>query len=164
MLPELTRSPRLVSVAFRVAMVIGVILLGIVYVFAWLAPSVGLYHDDGIYLVTAKALAEGQGYRIISLPTVIPQSKYPFLFPLALFLSVPLLVGDLSYMTTTTKAVYAATSIVVALKEVITFRVLIQNLLAMKFGNLIGVLLTTVLFTVYHIGAIRSNRDPPKRC
>ncbi len=46
----------------------------------------GLYHDDGIYLVTAKALAEGKGYRIISLPNEIPQTKYPILFPLALAL------------------------------------------------------------------------------
>lgn len=47
-------------------------------------PSIGLYHDDGLYLVTAKALAEGSGYQIISLPEDIPQTKYPILFPLAL--------------------------------------------------------------------------------
>ncbi len=28
----------------------------------------GVYHDDGIYVSTAKALAEGQGYRLINLP------------------------------------------------------------------------------------------------
>lgn len=76
------------------------------------------------------------------------------LLPLALFLSVPLLVGDLSYMTPTTKVVYAVTSIVVALKEEIAFRAIIQPLLAKKFGNLIAILLTTILFTAYHIGAI----------
>lgn len=48
------------------------------------APAIGLYHDDGIYIVTAKALAEGHGYRIISLPDAIPQSKYPPVFPLML--------------------------------------------------------------------------------
>lgn len=48
------------------------------------ASAVGLYHDDGIYVVTAKALAEGKGYRIISLPDPIAQTKYPFLFPLLL--------------------------------------------------------------------------------
>ena len=48
------------------------------------APGIGLYHDDGIYVVTAKALAEGRGYRIISLPTAIPQLKYPPVFPLML--------------------------------------------------------------------------------
>src|SRR5437879_3951892 len=30
--------------------------------------SCGQCHDDGVYTVTAKALAEGNGYRLISLP------------------------------------------------------------------------------------------------
>jgi hypothetical protein len=47
-------------------------------------PSAGYFHDDGIYLVTAKSLAEGQGYRIISLPDRPPQTKYPVLYPLIL--------------------------------------------------------------------------------
>ncbi len=76
------------------------------------------------------------------------------LFPLALFLTVPLLVGDLSYMTTTTRMIYAVTSVAVALKEEITFRALIQNLLATRFGNLLAIFLTTILFTAYHIGVI----------
>ena len=28
----------------------------------------GLFHDDGIYAVAGKALANGDGYRIVSLP------------------------------------------------------------------------------------------------
>jgi hypothetical protein len=44
----------------------------------------GFYHDDGIYLVTAKALATGQGYKILSLPGEPWQTKYPPVFPLAL--------------------------------------------------------------------------------
>ncbi len=44
-------------------------------------PLAGTYHDDGIYLVTAKALATGQGYRIISLPEPILQTKYPPVYP-----------------------------------------------------------------------------------
>lgn len=67
--------------AIRVALILaGLALLGL-YVQRLLLPSVGLFHDDGVYLVTAKALASGQGYRIISLPTPIPQTKYPILFP-----------------------------------------------------------------------------------
>ena len=54
------------------------------YWIAFKAPAVGFYHDDGIYLVTAKALAEGRGYRIISLPGGPPQTKYPILFPAVL--------------------------------------------------------------------------------
>jgi len=52
-----------------------------IYWIAYHAPAVGIYHDDGIYLVTAKALAEGKGYRIVSLPEELPQTKYPVLFP-----------------------------------------------------------------------------------
>jgi len=41
----------------------------------------GVFHDDGIYLSTAKALAEGQGYRLINLPHAPFQTKYPPLYP-----------------------------------------------------------------------------------
>ena len=40
----------------------------------------GLFHDDGIYTVVAKAIYQGDGYRIISLPSAPPQTKYPFLY------------------------------------------------------------------------------------
>lgn len=54
--------------------------LAAIYAIAWLAPAVGLYHDDGVYLVTAKAIAAGHGY-------AFAQTKFPPLFPamLALF-------------------------------------------------------------------------------
>lgn len=41
----------------------------------------GVFHDDGIYLSTAKSLAEGHGYRLISLPGAPVQTKYPPLYP-----------------------------------------------------------------------------------
>lgn len=88
--------------------------------------------------------------KLISTDIVQPH----LLFSLVLFLSVPLLVGDLSYMGPGTKVIYAATSTVVALKEEVTFRALMQNLIAKRFGNLAAILVTTVLFTAYHIGAI----------
>lgn len=53
-------------------------------VFAWEnldMPQFGFQHDDTIYYVTAKALATGEGYRIISLPGQPWQTKYPPLFP-----------------------------------------------------------------------------------
>jgi len=47
-----------------------------------LVPRVsGVFHDDAIYVITAKALAEGDGYRLINLPGAPPQTKYPLLFP-----------------------------------------------------------------------------------
>lgn len=50
------------------------------------APLVGNHHDDGVLLVTARALAEGHGYVIESLPDPIAQTKYPILFPAVLAL------------------------------------------------------------------------------
>jgi hypothetical protein len=50
---------------------------------AWLAwrwramPQFGLHQDDALYLVGAKSLAEGHGYRIESLPGSPFQTKYP---------------------------------------------------------------------------------------
>ena len=40
----------------------------------------GFYHDDGIYWVSAKSLAAGDGYRISSLPNQPYQTKYPPLY------------------------------------------------------------------------------------
>src|SRR5579884_255689 len=57
---------------------------------AWLAarwrsmPQLGLNHDDAIYWVSAKSLAEGHGYRIASLPGEPWQTKYPPVLPLLL--------------------------------------------------------------------------------
>ena len=50
-----------------------------------MAPGVsGVYHDDGIYVATGKAIAEGEGYRLINLPGEPAQTKYPFLYPAVL--------------------------------------------------------------------------------
>src|SRR5262245_41386280 len=45
------------------------------------ATVVGIYHDDGIYVSLAKSLADGEGYRLPSLPTSPIQLKYPILYP-----------------------------------------------------------------------------------
>ena len=47
-------------------------------------PRFGDLHDDGIYYVSAKSLADGGGYRIESLPGEPSQTKYPPLYPLLL--------------------------------------------------------------------------------
>lgn len=52
-----------------------------------LAPDkFGVQYDDCIYVTTAKALATGQGYRIISLPYEPAQTKYPPFYPFLLSL------------------------------------------------------------------------------
>lgn len=65
---------------------LGLVALVLLYAYGvgFTSPAAGFFHDDGIYLVTAQALADGRGYRIISLPTEIAQTKYPIFFPLLL--------------------------------------------------------------------------------
>src|ERR1700676_3260954 len=70
-----------VGAAAFVAMLLPAVVLA---AFHWDLPSLGAYHDDGVYLVTAKAIAQGKGYRIESLPDERWQTKYPPVFPLAL--------------------------------------------------------------------------------
>jgi hypothetical protein len=58
-----------------------------VAVFAVRTPGAfGRWVDDGIYLITAKALAEGDGYRHVYLPGEPYQTKYPILYPAVLSL------------------------------------------------------------------------------
>src|SRR5258705_9256798 len=69
-----------VSARFWVlAAIVGLLLGGAAF---WGAnkQALGLFHDDAIYTVVAKALSQGDGYRIISLPTALPQTKYPILY------------------------------------------------------------------------------------
>lgn len=50
-------------------------------------PRFGDLHDDSIYYVSAKSLADGGGYRVQSLPGEPSQTKYPPLYPLLLSLA-----------------------------------------------------------------------------
>jgi len=47
-------------------------------------PHFGILEDDGIYLIGAKSLAEGSGYRVLNVPGEPFQTKYPPLYPLVL--------------------------------------------------------------------------------
>ncbi|GAI56920.1 unnamed protein product, partial [marine sediment metagenome] len=50
-------------------------------------PHLGTYHDDAIYLETARTLATDGVYRLNSLPWTPAQTKYPPLYPLYLSLA-----------------------------------------------------------------------------
>src|SRR6266849_8914777 len=76
-----SRVLRAARAAGAVAVAIGVVGVALAYWTAVRAPAAGIYHDDGIYAVTAKSLATGRGYRIVSVSGEIAQTKYPFLFP-----------------------------------------------------------------------------------
>jgi hypothetical protein len=71
----------------RLDLIIASVLLVVVLVAGGvrMVPGViGVYQDDGVYAITARALAQGDGYRLINLPGEPRQTKYPILFPLLL--------------------------------------------------------------------------------
>lgn len=47
---------------------------------------IGTFQDDGIYVSTARSLAENSEYRLVNLPTAPSQTKYPPIFPILLSL------------------------------------------------------------------------------
>lgn len=70
----------------RMGLKLGIILFcaSVLYGAALSPDILGFYHDDGVYAVTAKALSEGKGYRIISLPGSPVQMTYPVFYPAVL--------------------------------------------------------------------------------
>lgn len=72
--------------AHLVVLLLALAALAPFYATALLTPAVGIYHDDSLYINTARALAEGRGYWIESTPVPLPQTKYPALFPALLAL------------------------------------------------------------------------------
>lgn len=62
------------------AVVTGITLVWvIVAVFVVDPRAVGLFHDDGLYVLGGQSIARGEGHRIASLPGEPAQTKYPFL-------------------------------------------------------------------------------------
>lgn len=93
-------------------------LLAAVLVFgvaAWaIAPyPVGIFHDDGVYLILAKALATGNGYRYLHLPGAPLATHYPPVYPalLALLWTIaPNFPGNLSLLLLVNTALLAFTA------------------------------------------------------
>src|SRR5579864_9770864 len=50
-------------------------------------PHFGILQDDGLYFIDGKSLAEGSGYRILSLPAQPHETRYPPVYPLYLSLA-----------------------------------------------------------------------------
>ncbi|MEO8049077.1 MAG: hypothetical protein ABI833_01560 [Acidobacteriota bacterium] len=62
-------------------------------------PHFGILQDDGVYFIDGKALAQGEGHRILSLPTQPFDTRYPPLYPLYLSLAwrmIPAFPANLS--------------------------------------------------------------------
>ncbi|HUG81433.1 MAG TPA: phospholipid carrier-dependent glycosyltransferase [Bryobacterales bacterium] len=73
--------------ASRIAVLAAILALYAVWsASSWSAADFGYLHDDSLYLSSARALAEGRGYIIPSVPTDPPQNKYPIGYPFLLSL------------------------------------------------------------------------------
>ena len=70
---------------------------------------------------------------------------------LLLLLSIPVLVGNYAH-SSPVAWMFAITSLFVAIKEEFLFRGIVQNLLDQKLGTLKAILLTSMVFTIWHIG------------
>src|SRR5258708_38654318 len=60
------------------------------FLFVWHnrdVPHFGILQDDGLYFIDGKSLAQGSGYRILSLPAQPHETRYPPLYPLYLSLA-----------------------------------------------------------------------------
>lgn len=56
----------------------------VVGVWAFHPYPVGIFHDDGVYLILARALATGRGYRYLHIPGAPVATHYPPGYPLVL--------------------------------------------------------------------------------
>jgi hypothetical protein len=84
---DISSFPRRVTLRGAVYLFLAAVLallIGSASLFSINKNVIGLFHDDGIYAVLAKSISEGAGYQITSLPTVVNQTKYPFLYPYVL--------------------------------------------------------------------------------
>ncbi len=101
-------------------------LFGLYWALAALSPNViGLWQDDAIYVSTAKALAQGDGYRHIELPAQPFQTKYPILYPAllaAVWLIAPNYPGNVWLLLLPTAAAGAATIVLCAVYWRVVFR------------------------------------------
>lgn len=81
-----------------------------------------------------------------------------FLAALAVIFAVPLLIGNwASFMGPFTRAVFAATSVVVGVHEEFLFRGIIQNVIERHLGTLKAIGITSAVMTVWHLGALPLN-------
>ena len=67
-------------------LLLGIIIVGFLFAQYSRSPAVrfGLDYDDTLYMSLGKAIAQGEGFVMPSLPGAPPQTKYPILYPLLL--------------------------------------------------------------------------------
>lgn len=69
---------RLAGARLPVAVALLALLAGIM---AWRPAPVGIWHDDGVYALLARALAGGHGYHLVGVPGAPPSARFPPLYP-----------------------------------------------------------------------------------
>lgn len=61
-----------------------IIVIGAYYVGSIDTECMGFTHDDGVYAIAGKALAQGKGFKLLHVIGEPGQIKYPFIYPLIL--------------------------------------------------------------------------------
>lgn len=81
------RGPRLESPALLggpwpyVVLAVALLVLGLSF---WRPVPAGVWHDDGVYMVIAKSVAQGEGLHYAGVPGDVPAVKFPPAYPLVL--------------------------------------------------------------------------------
>jgi len=101
-----------------------------------------------ILLITARHVIASKSIQRNTVKSLL------FLVSLFLFLSVPFLISHNGTLDPIVNVTFAITSIIVGLHEEIVFRAILQNYLLHSLGEWQSILLTSVIFTVWHIGVI----------
>ena len=83
--PATAAAPTTADVRRLLPVIVGA-LAALVGILAIAPHPVGVFHDDGMYLVLAKSLAQGDGYRFINLPGAPSGTHFPPLYPALLAL------------------------------------------------------------------------------
>jgi hypothetical protein len=139
-------SMKLTLAAQRTLMALFFAIVAVVYVIAWRAPAMGLYNNDAAVLVSAKALAAGHGFVIDSLPSPVPQTNFPPVFPL--LLAAFLKISDQAQWLKTVQLVCTVAWLIVAYR-------LLRKMSAEHSGALLLVGLTAaspmVVFEATHL-------------
>jgi membrane protease YdiL (CAAX protease family) len=100
----------------------------------------------GYWFLMKELILSGQ-------PRYSAMKSAPLVLALVLFLAIPVAIGN--YPLPPSAAVFVAVAALpVGLKEEFLFRGILQNLLVRKFGGWPAVLLTSVLFTGFHVGVV----------
>jgi membrane protease YdiL (CAAX protease family) len=80
-------------------------------------------------------------------------SKSIPLFGVGLIIIAPILTGNWGISGSQAQIVFAITSLAVGVREEILYRGVLQNLLEDRFGWILAIIISNIIFTLYHYGA-----------